>query len=113
MSLSDVKKYPKRKRVCHGERVIYEWEQELEDVHLYISPPAGITASMLAVDISNTRITVAIKGNPPYLDVATAACSLTAAAAPLHRHRSPCLWCLLTGGARRPCGDERELLDAG
>ena len=86
MSVGAVNAYPKRKLACHGARVIYEWEQALEEVHLYISPPAGVTASMLAVDISNTRITVAIKGSPPYLDVAAATCSRVSSVQPQPRH---------------------------
>ena len=60
--------YPKRKRVEHGGRVIYEWEQDLEEVNLYIPTPPQLPSKALSITIAPHRLTVGIRGNPPYLD---------------------------------------------
>ena len=67
----------------HGDRVVYEWEQNLEDVNMYIElPPVfrpkireqmkkqlepGQTLPELEVKIEITHVTVGIKGNPPFM----------------------------------------------
>ena len=72
-----------RQQFKHGERVVYEWEQNLEDVNIYIElPPVfkpklreqmkkqlqpGQTLPELDVKIEVNRLTVGIKGNPPFL----------------------------------------------
>ena len=60
--------YPTRKRVVHDGRVVYEWEQELDDVSLYLNPPPSLPSSLLSIVLLPDRLTVGIKGNPPYLD---------------------------------------------
>lgn len=57
-----------RHKFDHSGRVIYEWDQTLTEVNLYIEVPHGVKAKQLAVEISSKHLTVAIKGNPPYLD---------------------------------------------
>jgi len=57
----------KRLQYNHDGRTIYEWEQTLEDVHVYITPPPGITAKMLACQIGPSSMTLGLKGNPPFL----------------------------------------------
>lgn len=52
----------------HDGRVVYEWEQALDEVHLYVTPPAGVTARMLSVVIAAGHLTLGIKGNPPFLN---------------------------------------------
>ncbi len=50
--------------------MIYEWEQSLDEVNIYINPPPGITAAMLDIEIKATHLMVGIKGNPErYLNV--------------------------------------------
>ena len=34
-------KYVKRKKFEHGGRTIYEWEQDIEQVEMWITPPDG------------------------------------------------------------------------
>ena len=53
----------------HNGRLIYEWDQTLTEVNLYIQVPPGVRAKNLTVDIKSTHLSVGIKGNPPYLDV--------------------------------------------
>ena len=61
-------KYNKRKRVCHGGRPIYEWEQSLDELLIVITPPSSLPARLLSVVIQPTRVTVGVRGNPAYLD---------------------------------------------
>ena len=60
--------YSKRKRVEHGGRVVYEWEQELDEVNVYIPTPPDLPSKALSVVIAPRRLTVGIRGNPAYLD---------------------------------------------
>lgn len=57
-----------RTAFVHDGRVVYEWEQTLEEVHVYIRPPPGVTAKMIECKIAKARLTVGLKGNPPFLD---------------------------------------------
>ena len=64
---------PGRLVFAHGGRAIYEWEQSLEEVLVYIRPPAGVRAAQLACAIAPRRLTLGIKGLPPFLDEPLAA----------------------------------------
>ena len=55
--------------VSESGQEIYEWEQTLEDVLIYIHPPKEITAKKLNVQIKPTHLLVGQKGAPPFLDV--------------------------------------------
>ena len=61
-----------RTTFTHAGRKIYEWEQSLEEVLVYVTPPAGVTAAMLAITICTRRLTLGLKGAPPFLDEALA-----------------------------------------
>lgn len=61
-----------RKVFEHNGQKVYEWEQDLEDVHLYIRPPPGVRASQLDVRIEARRARVGLKGLPPFIDEALA-----------------------------------------
>ena len=37
----------KRLEYKHEGRTIYEWHQSLEEVHVFIAPPPGVTAKMI------------------------------------------------------------------
>ncbi|CAM9496300.1 unnamed protein product, partial [Phaeothamnion confervicola] len=50
-------------------RTVYEWEQSLEEVNIYITPPPGITAGMIDCKIEHRHIRLGLKGAPPFLDV--------------------------------------------
>lgn len=49
-------------------RTIYEWEQSLSEVNIYIEPPAGIQSKMFEVVISHRHLKVGLKNAPPFLD---------------------------------------------
>ena len=59
----------KRIKYQHNGQTVYEWEQSLEEVHCYISPPPGTKARALDIDISSRHLRVGIKGNPPFINV--------------------------------------------
>lgn len=44
-------------------RTIYEWEQSLEEVNIYIEPPAGLPRHMIVIDITHKHLKVGIKGH--------------------------------------------------
>jgi hypothetical protein len=59
---------PGRLIFAHQGRVVYEWEQSLEEVSLYVRPPQGVKASHIHCVIVPRRLTLGIKGLPPFLD---------------------------------------------
>lgn len=58
-----------RHQFRYENRVIYEWEQTLSDLNIYLSIPQGVKANQLFVNISNKHLRVGIVPNPPYLEV--------------------------------------------
>jgi hypothetical protein len=52
-------------------RTVYEWDQSLDEVNIWIKPPPGVTAALLAIDITHSKVVVGIKGNPPFLTAQT------------------------------------------
>jgi hypothetical protein len=67
--LQKVGKFENRQSFKHDGRVVYEWEQSMEEVLIYITPPEGLTGQHLDIKITNLHLRVGIKGNPPFLDV--------------------------------------------
>ena len=58
-----------RIRFEYDGRLIYEWEQSLEEVNLYITPPPGVTANMIDCKISHNHLKIGLKNAPhPFLD---------------------------------------------
>lgn len=52
----------------HEGHTIYEWEQSLEEVNIYIVPPPGLSRNAIDVDISHLHLRVGLKGSPPFID---------------------------------------------
>jgi len=52
----------------HGGRTIYEWEQSLSEVNIYLEPPPEIPAKMFEIVITHKHLKVGIKGAPPFID---------------------------------------------
>lgn len=64
--------------------MIYEWEQTLDEVHIYIQPPKfllpkhkeefrkqlapGEKLPELEIKITSTHLRIGLKGTPPFLD---------------------------------------------
>jgi hypothetical protein len=104
----------------HGERTIYEWEQTLQEVSVFVVAPPGVRSSQVDCQFSATRLRLGLKGNPPYVEVrasarvsaaqhvlrtASAGCVVDTAHTP--RPRCP------TGRAGVCCQDVGVRLDAG
>lgn len=52
----------------HQGRQIYEWEQSIDEVNIYISPPPNITKDLLDIKISSNHLIVGLKGADPFID---------------------------------------------
>ncbi len=50
-------------------QLVYEWDQTVSEVNLYVSVPPGVRAKQLYVDILQTHIKFGMHPNPPFLDV--------------------------------------------
>ena len=58
----------KRLTYEYNGRKIYEWDQTLSDLNMYIDAPPGTRAKHLDVKIGATQLTIGLKGNPPFID---------------------------------------------
>jgi hypothetical protein len=79
------KRADKRQQFIHKGQVVYEWDQTLDDVNLYLKPPPflfkknrelyekqlppGQKLPKLEINIGPKKLTVGMTGNPPFLDV--------------------------------------------
>ena len=61
----------KKHAFVHQGQKVYEWDQTLSEVNIYIELPRGVSAKQLYVEISTRHIKIGIKPQPPYLDVRT------------------------------------------
>jgi len=53
----------------HNGRTVYEWEQSLEEVNIYIKPPEGTRKAHLAIEIANDIVRVGLVGSEaPFLE---------------------------------------------
>ena len=58
-----------RQKFQYDGRTIYEWEQSLEEVLIFIKPPPGITAAQINCKITSTRLTLGLRGaDKPFID---------------------------------------------
>ena len=55
----------------HQGQLVYQWDQTLADITLYVRVPPGARAKDLAVDIQAAKLSFGVRGNPPFLDVST------------------------------------------
>ena len=70
--MSDKLAPAERHKYIFQNRTIYEWDQTLTDVNVYVELPPGVSGKQLFVDIEPTYLRFGIKPNPPYLDVSLA-----------------------------------------
>ncbi|KAK9845103.1 hypothetical protein WJX74_010649 [Apatococcus lobatus] len=59
----------KRHQYTYQGRTVYEWNQSLEEINLYIEVPPGVSAKQLEVQVTASQLKIGLKGNPPYLDL--------------------------------------------
>ncbi len=57
-----------RLKYVYEGRTIYEWEQNLNEVLIYITPPPGVNKRMLDIEISHRHLKIGIKNTPSYID---------------------------------------------
>lgn len=60
-------------KFVHNGRLIYEWDQTLTEINMYIPVPPDMRAKEISCDISKQHIKLGREGNPPFLDVSAAA----------------------------------------
>ena len=58
---------PARHAVRHGGRVVYEWDQTLHEVNVYVTAPPGVRAAQLECQFGVKHLRLALRGNRPYL----------------------------------------------
>jgi len=56
---------------------VFEWDQTLEEVNLYITLPPNVHSKAFHCKIQSKHLEVGIKGNPPYLNVSSFLCLYT------------------------------------
>ncbi|CAM9614243.1 unnamed protein product [Chrysoparadoxa australica] len=56
-----------RVKFIYEGRTVYEWEQSLQEINIYIQVPEGVTSKMIDCRISSHELNLGLKGNPPFL----------------------------------------------
>ncbi|GFY82102.1 HSP20-like chaperones superfamily protein [Actinidia rufa] len=52
----------------HGDQKVFEWDQTLEEVNIYITLPPNTSTKLFYCKIQSKHVELGIKGNPPYLN---------------------------------------------
>uniref|UniRef100_A0A804MTL9 CS domain-containing protein n=1 Tax=Zea mays TaxID=4577 RepID=A0A804MTL9_MAIZE len=58
----------KRHSFVHNGQKVFEWDQTLEEVNMYIELPKGVPTKLFHCSIQASHVEVGIRGNPPYLN---------------------------------------------
>ncbi|KAG6493436.1 nudC domain-containing protein 2-like isoform X1 [Zingiber officinale] len=58
----------KRHSFFNGEQKVFEWDQTLDEVNMYIDLPPNVPKKLYYCKIQSGHVEVGIKGNPPYLN---------------------------------------------
>ncbi|KAB1996891.1 hypothetical protein ERO13_A13G224500v2 [Gossypium hirsutum] len=58
----------KRHSFLHNGEKVFEWDQTLEEVNIYINLPPNVHSKQFYCKIQSKHVEVGIKGNPPYLN---------------------------------------------
>ncbi|KAL0368831.1 UNVERIFIED_CONTAM: hypothetical protein Scaly_1102000 [Sesamum calycinum] len=58
----------KRHSFMHNGQKVFEWDQTLEEVNMYITLPPNVPKKLFCCKIDSKHVEVGIKGNPPYLN---------------------------------------------
>lgn len=53
----------------HQGRTVYEWDQTLTEVNMYIPVPPDLRAKEIFCDITKQHLKFGRHGNPPFMDV--------------------------------------------
>ncbi|CAH9121048.1 unnamed protein product [Cuscuta epithymum] len=57
----------KRHSFTHNDQKVFEWDQTLEELNIYINLPENVPKKLFYCTIKSKHLEVGIKGNPPYL----------------------------------------------
>eukprot|EP00918_Siedleckia_nematoides_P100671 GHVU01219927.1.p1 GENE.GHVU01219927.1~~GHVU01219927.1.p1 ORF type:complete len:121 (+),score=17.17 GHVU01219927.1:42-365(+) len=57
-----------RQKFIHEGNVIYEWEQTLTDVYIYMKPPEGVKKNDMDIKIMPRHLKIGLKNARPFLD---------------------------------------------
>jgi len=57
-----------RHAFVHAGATVYEWEQTLAEVNVYVPVPPGVRGRDLDVTVGRARLAFGLRGNPPFLD---------------------------------------------
>ncbi|KAH6756757.1 HSP20-like chaperones superfamily protein [Perilla frutescens var. hirtella] len=52
----------------HNGQKVFDWDQTLEEVNMYIDLPPNVPKKLFSCKIDSKHVEVGIKGNPPYLN---------------------------------------------
>ncbi|XP_051216717.1 uncharacterized protein [Lolium perenne] len=58
----------KRHAFVHNGQKVFEWDQTLEEVNMYIELPKNVPTKLISCVIKAGHVEVGIRGNPPYLN---------------------------------------------
>uniref|UniRef100_A0A803LXC8 CS domain-containing protein n=1 Tax=Chenopodium quinoa TaxID=63459 RepID=A0A803LXC8_CHEQI len=58
----------KRHAFVHNGQKVFEWDQTLDEVNMYIALPPNVPTKLFYSKIQSKHVEVGIKGNPPYLN---------------------------------------------
>ncbi|KAM0829964.1 hypothetical protein ACQ4PT_066525 [Festuca glaucescens] len=58
----------KRHAFVHNGQKVFEWDQTLEEVNMYIELPKNVPTKLINCVIKAGHVEVGIRGNPPYLN---------------------------------------------
>lgn len=59
----------KRHAFTHQGRLVYEWDQALAEINMYIPVPPDLRAKEIVCDITKQHLKVGRHGNPPFMDL--------------------------------------------
>ncbi|KAL2898722.1 NudC domain-containing protein 2 [Bienertia sinuspersici] len=66
--MSDKLAPDKRHSFVHNGQKVFEWDQTLDEVNMYIQLPPNVPTKQFYCKIQSKHVEVGIKGNPPYLN---------------------------------------------
>ncbi|KAL9320042.1 hypothetical protein ACSQ67_011881 [Phaseolus vulgaris] len=58
----------KRHNFIHNGEKVFEWDQTLDEVNIYINLPPNVHSKQFYCKIQSKHLELGIKGNPPYLN---------------------------------------------
>ncbi|KAG2394899.1 uncharacterized protein HKW66_Vig0077260 [Vigna angularis] len=58
----------KRHSFIHNGEKVFEWDQTLDEVNIYINLPPNVHSKQFYCKIQSKHLELGIKGNPPYLN---------------------------------------------